>query len=107
MVMVVVMVVVVGGTQSLIHLPSFFQALPVVVDGGSVVVGVVDVVVSGVDLVLHVYEAPAATATLERAPWLDVGIYQYIKFKFNNKIKIKFNDKIKIKFNNGLFSYFL
>ena len=49
MVMVVV-VVMVGGTQSLLHLPSFFQALPVVVVGVPVVVGGV---VGGGEMVRH------------------------------------------------------
>ena len=101
MVMVVV-VVMVGGTQSLLHLPSFFQALPVVVVGVPVVVGGV---VGGGDLVLHAYVAPAATATLEPAPWLDVGIYQILILSKSNSIQ-NFNI-IKINFNDGHFSYFL
>ena len=44
----------VGGTQSLLHLPSFFQALPVVVVGVPVVVGGGSVVVVAAgEMVLH------------------------------------------------------
>ena len=113
--MVVVMVVVVGGTQSLLHLPSFFQALPVVVVGvpvvgvpvvvGGVVGGGSVVVVAAGEMVLHAYVAPAATATLEPAPWLDIGIYQILILSKSNSIQ-NFNI-IKINFNDGHFSYFL
>ena len=106
----VVVVVMVGGTQSLLHLPSFFQALPVVVVGVPVVVGGVVgggsvVVVAAGEMVLHAYVAPAATATLEPAPWLDVGIYQILILSKSNSIQ-NFNI-IKINFNDGHFSYFL
>ena len=62
----------VGGTQSCLHHPSFFQALPVVV---AVVVAVAVVAAAVVPEMVHAYVVPASTATLEQAPWMDNGHY--------------------------------
>ena len=64
----------VGGTQSCLCPPSFFQALPVVADVAVVVVAAV--AVGGGEVVRHAYVAPATTATLELAAWMDNGYDQ-------------------------------
>ena len=85
------MMLMVGGTRSSLLPSSFVQALPVPVVGavGGGVDGAVGAVVGGVDgaavgvvggeMVRHAYVAPATTATLEPASWLDIDVK--IKFK--------------------------
>ena len=69
----------VGGTQSCLHHPAVFQALHV---AGAAVVAVpvsVAAAVADVGVVVHemvhhcAYVAPATTAMLEQAPWIDNG----------------------------------